>query len=146
MPQLLPHTLDPSLGLHVHPLPSSLQAFPPATKVPTLYNNNFYGAGSGALRVYTQTLNTFGADVNEVQQIVTRATTGQTIAGGFRLVMRGNRTALIKCGRASVCIWDLRCVGGNVSPELCSNLRLPPIPAPTLSNILPPDLTLSQRR
>ena len=73
-----------------------IQAFPPASKVPTVYNNNVYGAGSGALRVYTQTLNTFGADVNEVQQIVTRATTGQTIAGGFRLVMRGNRTALIK--------------------------------------------------
>jgi hypothetical protein len=82
-------------------LPCVPQAFPPATKVPSPYNNNYFGAGSGALRVYTQTLSTFGADVNEVQQIVTRATTGQTIAGGFRLEMRGNRTALIKYGAAA---------------------------------------------
>jgi hypothetical protein len=71
------------------------QAFPKGTKTPTVYNNNFYGKGSGALRVYTQTVNTFGTNVDEIQTITTVAAVGQTLGGGFHLTYRGNRTALI---------------------------------------------------
>ena len=63
--------------------------------MPSPYNNNYYGQGSGALRVYTHTIDTFAGDVNEVQTITTTATSGQTLGGGFHLTYRGNRTALI---------------------------------------------------
>ena len=74
---------------------TTAQAVPAATKVPTVYNNNYYGTGSGALRVYMQTLSTFGTNVDEVQTITTTATLGQTLKGGFHLSFRGERTALI---------------------------------------------------
>ncbi len=47
------------------------------------------------MRVYTQTIDTFGADVDEIQTITTFADVGQTLKGGFHLSYRGHRTAFI---------------------------------------------------
>ena len=60
-------------------------------------NNDGHGAGSPALRVYWQTVKTFGEDVNEVQSITTVADQGQNLGGTFRLTYKGSTTESISC-------------------------------------------------
>lgn len=78
----------------LHVAPGTLGAFPRAA-APSQFNNNYFGPGSGAQRVYMQTLTTFAADVDEVQTVRTFADTGQTLRGGFQLSYRGDVTHVI---------------------------------------------------
>jgi hypothetical protein len=71
------------------------QAFAPVPKLPSVNNNNAWGAGSGAMRMYIQTVTTFADNVDEIQTIQTTATSGQTLKGGFKLSYKGGITALI---------------------------------------------------
>jgi hypothetical protein len=73
---------------------NDVQAFP-KSKLPAVGNNNFWGAGSGATRVYMQTLEVFGEPVPEVQTVTTSADEGQTLGGGFRLTYKGQQSGML---------------------------------------------------
>lgn len=90
-----------------------LQAFP-KLRGPSPYNNNFWGVGSGATRVYTQTLTTYGQPILEIQTVTTSAVQGQQLGGGFKLSYMGVQSHMIahnvlpsEMKRALQSVWDL---------------------------------------
>ena len=74
---------------------SNFDTFATTEERGNITSNNVNGPGSGNLRINPLVIKTSATYVQEIQVVVTTASTGQTLAGGFRLAFKGYSTPLI---------------------------------------------------
>ena len=76
-------------------IPISYLTSLPAYLTSQMKSNNVNGPGSGNIRVYQITVDTFAAHQAEIQTVTTACRDGENLGGGFVLHYNGYRTSLI---------------------------------------------------